>query len=47
MSMSGSKLGATLMRHPDGRETVLVNAANCGSGKDERKLKHGPLVIDL
>lgn len=39
--------GAALMRQPDGHETVLVNAANCGSGKDERKLTRGPLVIDL
>eukprot|EP00437_Effrenium_voratum_P016514 CAMPEP_0181454900 /NCGR_PEP_ID=MMETSP1110-20121109/30478_1 /TAXON_ID=174948 /ORGANISM="Symbiodinium sp., Strain CCMP421" /LENGTH=261 /DNA_ID=CAMNT_0023579263 /DNA_START=47 /DNA_END=834 /DNA_ORIENTATION=- len=29
------------------RSTVLVNAANCGSGKAERVLVSGPVVIDF
>ncbi|CAJ1349741.1 unnamed protein product [Effrenium voratum] len=29
------------------RSTVLVNAANCGSGKAERVLVSGPVVIDI
>ena len=29
------------------QSTLLVNGANCGSGKEERLLANGPLVIDL
>mmetsp|Transcript_24237 Transcript_24237/g.45794 ORF Transcript_24237/g.45794 Transcript_24237/m.45794 type:complete len:271 (-) Transcript_24237:18-830(-) len=40
--------GAALLRHAvDGASTILVNAANCGSGKKERTLVHRPVVIDF
>lgn len=41
--------GAAELRHaPRGSgSTVLVNAANCGSGKQERRLVHGPVVIEI
>eukprot|EP00930_Biecheleria_cincta_P002236 TRINITY_DN103262_c0_g1_i1.p1 TRINITY_DN103262_c0_g1~~TRINITY_DN103262_c0_g1_i1.p1 ORF type:complete len:232 (+),score=38.44 TRINITY_DN103262_c0_g1_i1:102-797(+) len=33
---------------PEGvMQTVLVNAANCGSGKDERQISHPPVVVDI
>lgn len=28
-------------------ETIFVNAANCGSGKEERLIKHDPVVLDI
>ncbi|CAE7312403.1 unnamed protein product [Symbiodinium natans] len=27
--------------------TILINAANCGSGRQERALIHGPVVVDI
>ena len=38
--------GACQLRH-NGGHTLLVNAANCGSGKQERKLVNRPVVIYL
>ena len=38
--------GAAMMKSSKGA-TLLVNGANCGSGKEERSLAKGPLVIDI
>lgn len=39
--------GVARLQHSPQHCTVCVNAANCGSGKEERKLVHGPIVIDI
>lgn len=45
--------GVAVLRHDrsssngDGNCTVLVNCANCGSGKDERKIVHPAVVVDI
>lgn len=39
--------GVTKLCHDSGRSTILINAANCGSGKFERSLVHAPIVVDI
>lgn len=38
--------GGAELQHGAGR-TVLINAANCGSGKNERSIAHTPIVVDI
>lgn len=41
--------GASELLHEGGQagKTVLLNAANCGSGKEERRIVHSPIVVDI
>lgn len=40
--------GAVMLRHSSKAvSTTLINAANCGSGRQERTLVHGPVVVDV
>eukprot|EP00450_Noctiluca_scintillans_P016776 CAMPEP_0194513232 /NCGR_PEP_ID=MMETSP0253-20130528/45442_1 /TAXON_ID=2966 /ORGANISM="Noctiluca scintillans" /LENGTH=252 /DNA_ID=CAMNT_0039356769 /DNA_START=10 /DNA_END=768 /DNA_ORIENTATION=- len=39
--------GVVTLQHDDSASTLMVNAANCGSGKDERCLVHPAVVVDI
>jgi len=39
--------GASELRHQNGERTVLLNAANCGSGNKDRSYAQKPIVIDI